>query len=106
MIAADGDVVAAVTALKDERGEGELQVHGSARLVSTLHAAGLIDEYRLLTFPVTVGAGKQLFPAGAPPTAFTVVDSRITSTGAVYTALQPTPMSLGEFTVVDGKESV
>lgn len=51
-----GDAMPAVHELKATEG-GELQVHGSAGLVASLHAAGLIDELRLLVFPVTVGAG-------------------------------------------------
>ena len=98
-----GDPVAQVQALK-ERDGGELQVHGSARLARTLHAAGLVDEYRLLVFPVTVGSGKRLFSDDAPPSGFTVLDTRTTSTGAVYTALTPTPFRTGGIVVEDGKE--
>jgi dihydrofolate reductase len=47
----DGDLVEAITALKDKPG-GELQVHGSAQLVQTLNQHRLVDEYRLLVFPV------------------------------------------------------
>ncbi len=60
----DGDVVAAVTALKEQPGR-ELQVHGSCGLVHTLHDAGLVDEYRLIVAPVVVGSGKKLFADGA-----------------------------------------
>ncbi len=98
-----GDPVAAVRALKEQPG-GELQVHGSARLAASLHAAGVVDEYRLLVFPVTVGAGKRLFTEDAPPSGFTLVESRVTSTGAVYTAFAPAPFSSGEVTVEDGRE--
>ncbi len=98
-----GDPVAAVRELKEQPG-GELQVHGSARLASTLHAAGLVDEYRLLVFPVTVGSGKRLFTQDAPASGFTVVESRTTSTGAVYSALAPAPFRSGGITVEDGKE--
>lgn len=71
-----GDVIAAVTKLKDDGSAGELQVHGSAALAQSLHAAGLIDEYRLLTFPVTIGAGKRLFTPDAPPFGYTLLSSR------------------------------
>jgi dihydrofolate reductase len=100
-----GDPVEAVRALKEQPG-GELQVHGSARLARTLHAAGLVDEYRLLVFPVTVGAGKRLFDETAPASGYTVLESRTTSTGAVYTALAPTPFSTGGIAVEDGREVV
>lgn len=90
-----GAVLDEVAALKARPG-GELQVHGSARLASTLAGAGLVDEFRLLVFPVAVGNGKRLFPQSLSPTGFTVVDSSITSTGAVYTALVPAPFTTGE----------
>ena len=96
----------AVQQIKDKDG-GELQVHGSAGLVAALHAAGMIDEYRVLTFPVTVGAGKRLFPIDAPHRGYELVSSRATGAGATYAELRPTPFrGGGSFTVVDGKESV
>ena len=49
-----------VAALK-ETGGGEIQVHGSATLAQGLAAAGLVDRYHLLVFPVLLGAGKRLF---------------------------------------------
>lgn len=55
-----GDVAAAVRALKREKG-GDLLVHGSAQLVRTLTGQGLVDEYRLLVYPVVLGKGKRLF---------------------------------------------
>ncbi|MCH1867317.1 dihydrofolate reductase family protein [Nocardioides sp. CFH 31398] len=49
-----------VAALKESH-EGHIQVHGSARLAQGLAAAGLVDRYHLLTFPVVLGGGKRLF---------------------------------------------
>jgi dihydrofolate reductase len=85
----DGDVVEAVKTLKGKPG-GELQVHGSAQLVQTLNQRNLVDEYRLLMFPVVVGAGKRLFGDGTVPTGFKTVENRTTSTGAVALTLRPT----------------
>lgn len=99
----DGDVDAAVRALKD-RDAGELQVHGSWQLVQTLHRLGVVDEYRVLAFPVVLGDGKRLF-ADAPPTSLDVVEARATPSGAAYTVLRPAgTFTVGEFSVAEGTE--
>lgn len=77
-----GDVVDAVTALKQDDG-GELQVHGSAGLIQTLLTNDLVDELRLIVFPVVVGTGKRLFDDGTVPVALRLTSSSTTSTGAV-----------------------
>jgi dihydrofolate reductase len=97
------DPVAAVAALKEQPG-GELQVHGSGRLVRTLHDAGLIDEYRLLVFPVVLGGGKRLFAEGAATSGFTVVDGEVTAGGLVYQVLRPAPFGTGTVVLEDGHE--
>lgn len=60
-----GDVVAEITALKQQPG-GNLLVEGSAQLVQTLVAHDLVDEYRLMIFPIVLGAGKRMFPTSMP----------------------------------------
>lgn len=55
-----GDVVSEVREIKQQDGP-LLQIHGSWQLIQTLLAAGLIDEFRLWIFPVTIGSGKRLF---------------------------------------------
>jgi len=98
------DVVDTVTRLKETGGDGELQVHGSCGLIKTLQDAGLIDEYRLLVFPVLVGAGKRLFSDSADAAGLTLVDSKVTGAGAVYSAFTPGPFTVGRVGVEDGHE--
>jgi dihydrofolate reductase len=54
----DGDVPTAVAALKER--DLTLMVAGSATLVEALRANGLIDEYRLMIYPVVAGSGRRL----------------------------------------------
>lgn len=98
-----GDPVEAVRALKEQPGD-ELQVHGSAALVQALLGAGLVDELRVLTFPVVLGRGKRLVEPGAPASGLSLVASRVTSTGVVYAEYTPAPLQVGGFTVEDGRE--
>ena len=60
---ATGDLAAAVTRLKQERSDGYLLAHGGVRFARSLVETGLIDEYRLVTHPVVLGAGERLFSA-------------------------------------------
>lgn len=76
------DVVNGVAELK-RRIAGEIQVHGSWGLAQTLIANDLIDEYRLLTFPVVVGSGKRLFGHGAVPATLSLVRGTSTSKGVI-----------------------
>jgi dihydrofolate reductase len=55
-----GDVVDEITKLKNEQ-DGDIVVHGSARLVQALIENDLVDELRLMVFPVVLGTGKRLF---------------------------------------------
>ncbi|MER7519882.1 dihydrofolate reductase family protein [Streptomyces sp. NPDC126499] len=75
-----GDAADAVAALK-QRVDGEIQMHGSGGLAQTLLAHGLIDRLHLLVFPVVLGAGRRLFPEGATPSAFRLLDARTTAAG-------------------------
>lgn len=80
-VAITGDVVSEIKQLKAQSGP-LLQVHGSWQLVQTLLSAGLVDEYRLWTFPVVVGSGKRLFETGALPSELRLVKSASTTSGA------------------------
>ena len=77
-----GDAVASVGALKTEPGPN-LSVIGSAALVRSLHAAGLIDVYTLLIHPLVLGRGRRMFDVTSPLTEFTLKRSVATTTGVV-----------------------
>jgi len=77
----DGDVATEVSRLKQQDGP-LLQVHGSWQLIQTLLSNDLIDEFRIWTFPVVVGAGKRLFGEGAMPKGLTLLKADTTATGA------------------------
>lgn len=82
-----GDVADAVRKLKEQSGD-ELQVHGSGALATYLIDQGLVDELRLLTFPVYLGTGKKLFANGVRPGALRLLSSSTTSTGVVITTYE------------------
>jgi dihydrofolate reductase len=71
----DGDVAAEVAKLK-KRHDGDVLVNGSAQLVQTLVEGDLVDEYRLMVFPVVLGDGKRLFLKTGGSTALRLVDSK------------------------------
>jgi dihydrofolate reductase len=92
-----GDVVAEVAKLKDQPGN-ELQVHGSGGLAQTLIEHDLIDEYRLLFFPVHLGSGKKLFRDGAKASALRLGRITTTSTGVIITTYEPAgPAQYGSY---------
>jgi dihydrofolate reductase len=78
----EGDVAAAVRALK--AGDGpELQVHGCPGLAQTLQEQGLVDEYRIWTFPVLLGRGKRMFEGMAQAASLHLESTRVSTTGVV-----------------------
>jgi dihydrofolate reductase len=84
----EGDAADAIAALKQEDGP-ELQVHGSANLIQTLLRHDLVDQYRLLVFPVVVGPGKRLFAEGTIPAGLRLLDSKVSTTGVVMGTYEP-----------------
>ena len=64
-----GDVAGEIAKLKAEPG-GDILVHGSCSLVHSLMEYGLVDEYRLMVFPILLGSGKRLFPETSDATRF------------------------------------
>ena len=78
----EGDVPEGIRVLKQQDGP-ELQVHGSANLIQTLLEHGLVDEFRLLIYPVVLGTGKRLFDGGAVPAGLELVRSDVSPSGVV-----------------------
>ena len=81
------DVVGQITRLKQQDGP-DLQVHGSSRLLQTLIAHDLVDEYRLWIFPLLLGGGKRLFGDGVFPAGLRLVDTKTSTTGVIITTYE------------------
>jgi len=79
-----GDAVEEVAALK-ERVDGEILVYGSPQLVRPLVDRGLVDELRLMVFPVVLGRGLRLFEDGAERSPFELVEARQAGAVAILT---------------------
>jgi dihydrofolate reductase len=77
-----GDIAKAVTALKAEDGS-DLHVIGSPGLVQSLIGHGLLDELQLMIDPLIVGGGKRLFGDDGALTPLRLVESQVTTTGAI-----------------------
>ena len=83
-----GDIPEGVAALKEQPGK-DILVFGSADLVNTLTQHDLVDEYRLMVFPVVVGKGKRLFAEGLDTKAMTLVDSTTFESGTIVLTYRP-----------------
>ena len=77
-----GELAQEVSALKEQDG-GDILVAGSASLVRGLTDLGLVDEYRLMTFPIALGEGKKLFDGISDAVTLNLVDVKPLKTGAV-----------------------
>jgi dihydrofolate reductase len=96
-----GDVASAVAELKEQPGD-ELRLHGSGALAQTLIANDLVDEYRLLYFPVHLGTGKKLFADGLPAAALRLLSNSTTSTGVIIATYESAgPVQYGSFALDD-----
>ncbi|TMK41836.1 MAG: dihydrofolate reductase [Actinobacteria bacterium] len=84
----DGDVAGEVAKLK-EQGGGEIVVAGSAMLVQTLIEHQLVDEYRLMVFPVVLGAGKRLFADTGTTNALRLAQSQAVGDGVLILTYHP-----------------
>lgn len=83
-----GDIAEEVSKLKQQR-DGDILVFGSADLVNSLMKYDLVDEYRLMIFPVVLGSGKRLFGEGSDTSHLRLVGSRAFSSGVVLLSYQP-----------------
>ena len=77
-----GDVIAEVKKLKEQAGR-EIQIEGSAELVQSLLAAGLIDELKFIVHPVIMGAGKRFFKDGKTPAGLQLVETKVLDKGVM-----------------------
>jgi dihydrofolate reductase len=84
----EGDVVEAVSRLRQEAG-GDVVVHGSAQLAQTLLEHDLVDELRLMVYPVVLGSGKRLFGETSDKKPLRLVDSKIVGDGVAILVYQP-----------------
>ncbi len=99
-----GDIPAAVAELKHQPGR-ELQVHGSGQLARTLIEHDLVDEYRLLIFPLHLGTGHKLFADGLAPAKLRLTDSRVTSAGVILATYVPAgPVTYGSYDLEDEQQ--
>jgi dihydrofolate reductase len=74
------DLIARLRELKQEKGPN-LVTQGSSELVQQLLASDLVDELKLLTYPVLLGKGKRLFGSDGLPSSFELTRSTVSSTG-------------------------
>ncbi len=83
-----GDVADEVAKLKQEH-DGDIVVHGSGRLVQALIEHDLVDELRLMVFPVLLGSGKRLFGETSNKKPLRLVDSRVVGDGVAIVIYEP-----------------
>jgi dihydrofolate reductase len=76
----DGDLAEEVSKLRQDV-DGDIVVHGSAQLVQALVENGLVDELRLMVFPVVLGAGKRLFGETSDKRRLRLSDSKTVGDG-------------------------
>jgi dihydrofolate reductase len=100
----EGDLVEAVTALKNEPG-ANIAMSGSVSVVRQLLAAGLLDELHLLVHPIAVRKGMRLFDEGETPTPLRLISSETFETGVLNLVYEPAE-STGDATYDDAKVHV
>ena len=83
-----GDVAEEVEKLRREQ-DGDIVVHGSARLAQTLIEHDLVDEFRLMVYPLVLGSGKRLFGETSDKKPLRLVDSKVVGDGVAILIYEP-----------------
>ena len=86
-----GDLVEAVSALKDDPTISRIALSGSVSVVRQLLDAGLLDELHLFVHPATAGEGLKLFEDGGPARPLRLLSSQQFDTGVLYLVYAPDP---------------
>jgi dihydrofolate reductase len=86
-----GDLVDAVTALKNDDTIGRIAISGCVSIVRQLLDAGLLDELHLFVHPAAAGSGLRLFEDGGPARPLKLLSCRSFATGVVYLVYAPDP---------------
>lgn len=84
----DGDLAEEVTRVRDQV-DGDVVVHGSAQLVQALLDLDLVDEVRLMVFPVVLGSGKRLFGETSGKKRLRLTDARVVGDGVTIAVYEP-----------------
>ena len=92
----EGDLIEAVTALKQTEG-GDIGMSGSVSVVRQLLAAELIDELHLLVHPIVLRAGQRLFDEGDAPIPLELLRSATFKTGVVHLVYGPGELREGGY---------
>ncbi len=83
-----GDVLEEVSRLRERPG-GDVVVHGSARLVQTLFEHDLVDELRLMVYPIVLGTGKRLFAETSDKKRMRLTESKTVGDGITILIYEP-----------------
>jgi dihydrofolate reductase len=84
----DGDLAEEVAKLK-EQVDGDIVVHGSVQLVQALIEHDLVDELRLMVYPVVLGSGKRIFGETSNKKTFRLADTKLVGDGVAILTYQP-----------------
>jgi dihydrofolate reductase len=92
----EGDLIDAVTALKNEPSDSAICISGSVSVVRQLLAVGLLDKLHLLVHPIAVRKGMRLFEEGEPPIPLKLISSQTFQTGVLNLFYAPAESQTGD----------